>query len=261
VALQKSSHMFYVLLSIAGLALASCSSEPRTSLKAEYEIVRILPHDASAFTQGLIYKNGKLYESTGLYGQSSLREVEIETGQILRRRSLPKDIFGEGLTAWSNRLFQLTWREGLVLIYDADTLETVGSYSWTGEGWGITVWSNRLVASDGSARLRFFDPATLEPLGEIMVHADGAPVEFLNELETVGDEIFANIWREDRVARIDPSTGEVRGWLDFSALVPPHLRRSQEAVLNGLAYDPDGARLFITGKNWPILYEIRLRDK
>jgi glutamine cyclotransferase len=253
--------MFYRLLVFVVLSFAACAADPRAIPQPGYEILRTLPHDPSAFTQGLLYRNGSLFESTGLYGQSSLREVEINTGKVLRRRALPRHFFGEGLAEWSNRLFQLTWREGRVLVYDAETLETLGSYPWFGEGWGLTVWSNRLVASDGTARLRFIDPVTFEPTGDVVVRANGAPVEFLNELETVGDEIFANIWREYRVARIDPSTGEVRGWLDFSALAPDHLRRSQDAVLNGIAYDPETDRLFITGKNWPVLYEIRLRDR
>lgn len=243
------------------LALSACAAQRRPVSEAEYEILRTLPHDPSAFTQGLVFRDGHLIESTGLYGKSTLREVEIDTGNVLRRRALPSRYFGEGLALWSNRLFQLTWREGVVLMYDADTLETLGSFSWEGEGWGLTVWSNRLVASDGSARLRFHDPGTLEHLGELVVTDGGLPVRYLNELETVRGEVWANIWQEDRVARIDPATGRVLGWIDFSALVPPDLRRSREAVLNGIAYDPETDRLFITGKNWPVLYEIRMKTK
>lgn len=246
--------LFLVVL----LALSACAADRRAGAEPAYEVLRVLPHDPVAFTQGLLFRNGNLLESTGLYGQSSLREVDIETGAVLRRRALPRQLFGEGLAEWSNRLFQLTWREGLMLIYDADTLETIGSYPWEGEGWGLAVWSNRLVASDGTARLRFHDPETMAYLGEVWVTENGRPIRFLNELETVGGELWANIWREDRVARIDPATGEVRGWLDFSALIPANLRRSQEAVLNGIAFDAETGRLYITGKNWPVLYEIRL---
>lgn len=243
------------------LLLTACAAEQHHSVSQEYAVVRVLPHDASAFTQGLIYRNGTLLESTGLYGKSTLREVEIDTGHVIRHRSLPSRYFGEGLALWSNRLFQLTWREGVILVYDADTLETFGSYPWEGEGWGLAVWSNRLVASDGTARLRFHDPLTMAHLGDVVVLDDGRPVRFLNELETVRDELWANIWQEDRVARIDPASGRLLGWIDFSALVPPDLRRSQEAVLNGIAYDPEEDRLFITGKNWPVLYEIRMKPK
>lgn len=246
-------------LFVSLLALAACAAERRPAVEAAYEIVRTLPHDPEAFTQGLVFLDGKLLESTGLYGRSSLREVEIDTGAILRKRALARRLFGEGLAVWSNRVFQLTWREGIVMIYDASTLDPVGSYSWEGEGWGLAVWSNRLVASDGTARLRFFDPATMEALGEVVVTDNGRPVHFLNELETVRGELWANVWQDDRIARIDPSTGRVIDWIDFSLLVPAGLRRSQEAVLNGIAYDADSDRIFITGKNWPVLYEIRLK--
>lgn len=240
---------------------SSCAAEPVRTPEKAYRVLRTLPHDPAAFTQGLIFYNGRFLESTGLYGESTLREVEVETGKVLRRRSLPSRYFGEGIALWSNRIFQLTWREQVLFVYDAETFETIGSHPWRGEGWGLTLWSNRLVASDGTDRLRFYDPQTLQPLGEIVVHEKNRTIRFLNELETVGDEIFANVWRSDRIARINPITGEVVGWLDVSDLVPPSVRGSFEAVLNGIAYDPDTGRLYITGKRWPVVYEMILRDK
>lgn len=242
------------------LLLSACGANRQPAASADYEILRTLPHDPAAFTQGLLFHNGILLESTGLYGKSSLREVEVDTGAVLRKRALPHDLFGEGLALYSNRLYQLTWRENVVLLYDADTLETLGSFPLTGEGWGLAVWSNQLVASDGSAHLRFYDPATMHLLNDITVRDGDRAVRMLNELEIVGGELLANLWGEDRVARIDPTTGRVLGWLDFSALVPDGLRSSQEAVLNGIAYDPATKRLFVTGKNWPVLYELRLRE-
>lgn len=241
------------------LALTACGAG-RPAADAPYRILRTLPHDERAFTQGLLFRNSVLLESTGLYGHSSLREVDPESGTALRKRALPRDLFGEGLALWSNRLYQLTWREGVVLVYDADTLETLGSFPLAGEGWGLTTWSNQLIASDGTARLRFLDPTTLQERGEVFVLENGSPVRNLNELEIVDGELLANLWGEDRIARINPATGRVLGWLDFSALVPAGLRGSREAVLNGIAYDPETKRLFITGKNWPVLYELRLAD-
>jgi glutamine cyclotransferase len=238
------------------LLLTACGAG-RPGADAPYTVVRTLPHDASAFTQGLIFHRGLLFESTGLYGQSTLREVDPETGAVLRKRALPRDVFGEGLALHSNRLYQLTWREGLVFVYDADTLETVGSFPLAGEGWGLAAWDGKLIVSDGTARLRFYEPASFTLIAERTVRDGDRPVPRLNELEIVDGELLANIWGEDRVARIDPVTGAVRGWLDFSALVPKDLRRSTEAVLNGIAYDPATRRLFITGKNWPVLYEVK----
>lgn len=239
------------------LSLTACGAQ-RPSARAPYEVLRTLPHDERAFTQGLIYRNGVLLESTGLYGQSTLREVDPDSGRVLRKRALPRELFGEGLGLWSNRLYQLTWREGLVLVYDADTLETIGSFPLSGEGWGLTTWSNQLIVSDGSARLRFYEPASFTLTAERTVRDGDRTVSRLNELELVDGALLANIWGEDRVARIDPATGRVLGWLDFSALVPHDLRGSREKVLNGIAYDPATKRLFVTGKNWPVLYELNL---
>lgn len=261
---QHRERRIFALLSCCLILIwgaSSCAAEPVRTPEKAYRVLRTLPHDPAAFTQGLIFHNGRFLESTGLYGESTLREVDVDTGEVLRRRSLPSRYFGEGIALWSNRIFQLTWRENVLFLYDAATFETIGSYPWRGEGWGLTLWSNRLVASDGTDRLRFYDPQTLQPLGEIFVREKNQTIRFLNELETVGDEIFANVWRSDRIARINPTTGKVLGWLDMSDLVPPSLRGSLEAVLNGIAYDPDTGRLYITGKRWPVVYEVILQGE
>lgn len=250
-----------------GLALAlavsgaACNNRPvvsPVSPSTAYAVLARRPHDPSAFTQGLVYHKGRLYESTGLYGQSTLREIDPESGAVLRQRRLPKQFFGEGLALWSNRLFQLTWREGVLFVYDVESFEPIAAYEWRGEGWGLAVWNGRLVASDGSAILRFYDPGTLSLLGTVMVIEGTLPVHGINELESVRGELFANVFGKDYVIRIDPLSGRVLGRVDFRALVPPERLQRPEAVLNGLAYDEENDRLFLTGKNWPVLYELRL---
>lgn len=250
-----------------GLALAlavsgaACNSRPLISpvpVSTAYTVLARRPHDPSAFTQGLVYHNGRLYESTGHYGASTLREIDPESGAVLRQRRLPRQFFGEGLALWSNRLFQLTWREGVLFVYDLESFEPIGAYEWRGEGWGLAVWNGRLVASDGSAVLRFYDPDTLSLLGTVMVFEGDLPVYGINELESVRGELLANVYGKDYVIRIDPLSGRVIGRVDFRALVPPESLRQPEAVMNGLAYDEENDRLFLTGKNWPVLYELRL---
>jgi len=245
-------------LLIPAFALAACTSGRLPSIR--YDVIRTLPHDPQSFTQGLLALDGRLLESTGLYGSSSLIELDPSTGAELRRQAIPQDLFGEGLACHGGRLYQLTWREGVVRIYDAASLELRGQLPFSGQGWGLTTWSNRLVASDGTALLRFHDPATLERTGELIVTAQGRPLARLNELEMVEGDLFANVWGDTLIARIDPRNGHVTGWLDATPLVPEGLRGHREAVLNGIAYDPTTRRLFITGKNWPVLYELRLRD-
>ena len=248
-------------LLVALLLLCGCAGgQAPAPAPAGYAIVRTLPHDTAAFTQGLLFRNGMLLESTGLYGKSSLREVDPETGAVLRKRNLPRDLFGEGLALWSNRLHQLTWREGVLLVYDGDTLETLGSLAYEGEGWGLVAWSNRLLRTDGSARLYEHDPATFRLLDIRTVTDGGHPVDRLNELEIVEGELLANRLGDTRIARINPSTGAVHGWLDLTALVPEALRGSREYVLNGIAYDPETKHLFVTGKNWPVLYMLTLEN-
>jgi glutaminyl-peptide cyclotransferase len=225
-----------------------------------YSIVNVFPHDPGAFTQGLEYLDGVLYEGTGLNGRSSIRKVKLETGQVLQRRDISNQYFGEGLTIWHSELFQLTWQSGVALVYDRQSFAPRQTYKYTGEGWGLTHDAENLIMSDGTDALRFLDPATFRERRRIKVTAVGSPVMQLNELEWVKGEIFANVWQTDYVARIDPATGIVRGWLDLRGLLPARERASAD-VLNGIAYDAARDRLFVTGKLWPKLFEVRVFAK
>jgi glutamine cyclotransferase len=225
-----------------------------------YEVVRAYPHDPAAFTQGLQYVDGVLYEGTGLHGRSSVRKVHLETGAVLQRRDLGAQHFGEGITVWRSTLYQLTWRSGLAFAYDRETLILRHTFTYPGEGWGLTHDGQALIMSDGSDRLRVLDPATFAERRRVPVTAAGVPVPRLNELEYVRGEVFANVWQTDYVARIDPATGQVRGWIDLRGLLTP-AEAARADVLNGIAYDAAGDRLFVTGKLWPKLFEIRLRRR
>jgi glutamine cyclotransferase len=226
-----------------------------------YEIVNTYPHDPAAFSQGLVFRDGFLYEGTGRYGQSSLRQVDLESGRVLKFTSLSPRLFGEGITFSGDDLVQLTWRSGIGFVYDGQSFGRRGVFRYTGEGWGITTVGDRLVMSDGSANLRFLDPKTYRVVKTVAVRSQGKPVNQLNELENVEGEIYANVWGSDRIARISPETGQVLGWIDLAGLLPLHERVSRDAVLNGIAYDAEGKRLFVTGKLWPKLFEIRLVRK
>lgn len=223
-----------------------------------YEVVQAYPHDPQAFTQGLIYENGILYESTGLYGRSSLRQVDLETGEVLQQADLPEAYFAEGLTDWDDTLVQLTWREQVGFVYNQDDFTQIGTFDYPTEGWGLTQDGDRLIMSDGSSTLFFLDPETYAVTETVSVTDQGQEIVNINELEWVRGEIFANIWQTDDIIRIDPETGEVLGWIDLSGLLPEEERRVDTNVLNGIAYDPQDNRLFVTGKLWPKLYEIRL---
>jgi glutaminyl-peptide cyclotransferase len=220
------------------------------------EQVRSYPHDSTAFTQGLVWRGGRLYESTGRYGESTLRIVELETGRVIQRVPLGQQYFAEGLAAVGDSLYQLTWKEGVAFIWDAATLRQVAQVQYSGEGWGLTSDGQRLVVSDGSSYLTFVDPATFQVDTTVRVTDGGRPVDQLNELEWVKGEVWANVWHTQHIARIDPRSGQVKGWLDLAALIPPVT--DQEAVLNGIAYDEAADRLLVTGKLWPRLYEIRI---
>lgn len=200
-----------------------------------------------------------LYESTGLNGQSSLREVELETGAVVRRRDVPPQYFAEGLALFEDRLIQLTWQSRRGFVYDRRSFEPLGEFAYEGEGWGLTHDGRFLILSDGTDTLRFLDPVTFETVRTVAVAADGRPVARLNELEYICGEVYANVWQTDRIARIDPETGRVLGWLDLGGLLPPEDRAARVDVLNGIAYDPATGRLFVTGKWWPRLFEIRLK--
>jgi len=225
-----------------------------------YQIVRTYPHDTQAFTEGLVYRDGRLLESTGRF-PSDIRIVRLEDGVVLKRRQLDNAFFGEGIVDVGDRIVSLTWRNRLGFVWNGEDLSPVSAFSYEGEGWALTRDDHRLIMSDGTPELRFLDPVTLTETGRLLVTADGEPVERLNELEWVDGQIYANIWQTDRIARIDPATGHVVAWIDLTGLFPVSERVDPlDDVANGIAWDAEGRRLFVTGKNWPHLFEIRLTD-
>jgi glutaminyl-peptide cyclotransferase len=249
------------LLPLVLLSVLACSSERSVSRGTPtygFEVIQSWPHDPQAFTQGLVFRNGRLYEGTGGNGESSLREVELATGAVLRRRDLAAQYFGEGITFLGGRLFQLTWRSRVGFIYDAATFQPAGQFSYTGEGWGLTDDGTSLILSDGTSTLRFLDPTTFAVQRTLKVTDNGREVSQLNELEYVNGEVYANVWMKDVIARIDPATGNVKGWIDLTGLLAPEDRTGREDVLNGIAYDVANNRLLVTGKRWPRLFQIRV---
>jgi glutamine cyclotransferase len=233
--------------------LSSCSASRFT-----YKVINSYPHDRSAFTQGLAFADGVLYEGTGLRGLSTLRKVELETGDILQIRKIPNEEFGEGITIYEDKIIQLTWQANLGYVYDRESFELIEEFNYPTEGWGITHDGNRLIMSDGSSYLYFLDPETFEEIGRVAVTDNGIPITLLNELEYVHGEIYANVWLTDRIARIMPQTGQVKGWIDLKGILSNEGGGEQEGVLNGIAYDAENERLFVTGKLWPKLFEIEL---
>ncbi|MFO7975039.1 MAG: glutaminyl-peptide cyclotransferase [Candidatus Hydrogenedentota bacterium] len=257
-----------VALAFVAFAPASCVERP-SDLSDDaaqgiplytYRVVKTFPHDPEAFTQGFAFENGFLYEGTGLRGKSSLREVVVETGEVARMASLEDAYFGEGIAILGDRIVQLTWRSQIGFIYDKRTFERVGQFSYPTEGWGLTYDGARLIMSDGSSFLYFLDPETFERTGQVQVIGPSGPVTRLNELEYIDGEVYANVWRTDRIARIDPTTGALLGWINLEGLLAPEDRTGDEDVLNGIAYDPATNRLFVTGKRWPKVYEIELLE-
>lgn len=247
-------------LAVAVLASAAAQRIPAAAPVFGYEIVNRYPHDPEAFTQGLIYRDGFLYESTGLHGRSSLRKVRLETGQVVARREIDRRYFAEGLTDWGDRLIQLTWQSNIGFVYDLSSFTLLRTFDYPGEGWGITHDGRRLIMSDGTPALRFLDPATFQETGRLVVRDGGRPVDDLNELEFVEGEIYANVWLTDRIAIIAPDSGRVSAWVDLAGLLPQRTLRGDD-VLNGIAYDAARKRLFVTGKLWPALFEIRVRRR
>jgi glutamine cyclotransferase len=227
--------------------------------KYGYQIVNILPHDAHAFTQGLVVADGKFLESTGQEGQSSLRSVEPATGKVLKKVDVASPYFAEGIALLNGKIYQLTWQQQTGFVYDAQTFERVGQFNYDGEGWGLTTDGKSLILSDGSSRIRFIDPATFRVTRTIDVLEGQTPVLDLNELEYVEGEIYANVWHDNRIATIDPQTGRVTSWINLAGLMPEGELTDQEAVLNGIAYDPASKKLFVTGKLWPRIFEIKVK--
>lgn len=247
---------------LAGLLLAGSAASPASGSPVVpvygYEVVRVWPHDRNAFTQGLAWRNGELLESTGRY-PSTVRRVRLEDGVVLQRQELGSALFGEGLTEIDGRVFTLTWRSGRGFVWDADDLAPLGEFAYAGEGWGLADDGRRLILSDGTPVLRFLDPDTFAETGRVDVTLDGRPLARINELEWIEGEVFANVWQTDVLVRIDPATGEVSGVVDLSGLLSDRGGMDPtNDVLNGIAWDPEGRRLFVTGKNWPSLFEIRL---
>lgn len=223
-----------------------------------YRVVHTYPHDPNAFTQGLLYMDGHLYESTGLKGPSSLRMVDLESGKVQQFAPVPAQYFAEGLTDWGSTLIQLTWQSHVAFVYDRFSFRVLRTFNYDGEGWGLAEDGKNLILSDGSSTLRFLDPGDFHVVRRIEVKDGGKPVTELNELEYVRGQIYANVWHSDRIARISPATGRVLGWIDLSGLWPASQRPNPEDVLNGIAYDRAHNRLFVTGKFWPSLFEIEV---
>lgn len=226
-----------------------------------YVVLEEYPHDVAAFTQGLVYEDGFLYEGTGLRGRSSLRRVVPETGEVVQSHVLADQYFGEGITIYWDRIYQLTWQSNVGFIYDWETFEPIDEFSYPTEGWGLTHDGEYLIMSDGTATLHFLDPETLEEVWQVEVRDESGPVWRLNELEYIYGEVYANVWQTDLIARIDPDDGMVLGWIDLTGLLPTEERVQRVDVLNGIAYDLAGDRLFVTGKLWPKMYVIDLVPK
>lgn len=236
-----------------------------------YEIVNVYKHDPKAFTQGLVFHDGVFYESDGQYGESNLRKVEIESGKVLQKIDLPDEVFAEGLTAFNNKLYQITWQEQTAYVYDAKTFTRLREFRYQGNGWGLTNNGKELIMSDGTPVIKFINPENFQTVRTIAVLREGnLPLANINELEYVKGEIWATIWHSEStdilgkpnyIARIDPGDGKILGWIDLDGISPEDIERDSEYVLNGIAYDEKTDRIFITGKNWKKLFEIRLKPK
>ena len=273
--------MLYMRALIVALAFAACACGPSieagSTPEYTYQIVHTYPHDRSAFTEGLFYKDGFLYEGTGEEGQSDIRKVKLETGEVVQKHVIPEEYFGEGIIAWKDRLLELTWKTEVGFIYNLDTFEQQKEFHYPGQGWSFTTDGKRLFVDDGTTQIRIWDPETLQETGRISVTDQGQPINrspnwcsdpdgrCLNEMEWVKGEIYANIWMTDKIVRIDPKTGKVTGWVDCTGLLVPQDRieegKTPTDVMNGIAYDAQGDRLFVTGKRWPKLFEIKLVKK
>ena len=261
--MQMSNRSRRVLAAILAAApLAAAAATPMTVPVYGYQVVHVYPHDPNAFTEGLFWRDGYLYESTGLEGHSSVRKVRLDTGKVADGASLPPELFGEGITSWGDRLIGLTWKTQVGYVLDMNTLQIKSQFNYPGEGWGLTHDDHELIMSDGTPELRFLDPTTLHELRRVKVTAGGKPVLQINELEWVEGEVYANIWQTDKIARIDPKTGNVVGWIDLAGLLPKKdFIPDRTDVLNGIAYDASTQRLFVTGKLWPKLFEIKVVPK
>ncbi len=267
-----SKFLLRFLLLSALAATLSCSSIPEDDggkhTKSPqpvpiytYMILNTYTHDRDAFTQGLVLENGVLYEGTGLYGKSSLRKVDLETGKVLQVHRLPSAYFGEGITILGDTIIQLTWQSKSGFVYDKNSFEVLREFTYKTEGWGITNDGKRLIMSDGTSTLYFLDANTFIVTSHVQVYDSNVTVANLNELEYIRGQVYANVWHTDSIAIIDPNSGRVTGWIDLSGLLPPKTDGMPVDVLNGIAYDTEAGRLFVTGKLWPSLFEIELVTK
>ncbi len=247
-------------IALAAVLLALVGTPAQSAITTfGYRVVHTYPHDPQAFTEGLFYQDGYLYESTGLNGRSSIRKVSLRSGSVVRQRALDPRYFGEGIVAWGDRLIQLTWQSGEGFVYDLATFRAEGQFRYAGEGWALTRDDHHILMSDGTPFIRLLDPATLQETGRVKVTRNGVPLANLNELEWVRGRLLANIWQTNTIVQIDPASGEVVGEIDLTGLLDrTRVRSGSEDVLNGIAYDARHDRLFVTGKNWPSLFEIRL---
>lgn len=249
------------LLPLAALALYGCTGEPSKSLPIQaYRVVNTYPHDPLAYCQGLIYHEGRLIESTGQYRQSSVRHVDLVTGTVINKRALAPQLFGEGLTFHDGELWQLTWKAGIAFVLDPSTLEVKREVKYSGDGWGITSNGSQLITSNGTDTLTFRDPKTLKETRTIQVHDGDVVFDFINELEWIDGEIWANVWKREYIVRINPENGQLNGWIDMRGLYNPSNNPHPDSVLNGIAWDKASNRIFVTGKLWPTLFEIEVLD-
>lgn len=258
-----------IFLAIASFALVPSSAAYAANNQTQtspipvygYKIINVYPHDRTAYTEGLVYDGKTLYESTGLYGKSTLRQVDLKTGRVQKLYRLSDDIFGEGLTLWKDQLIQLTWKSGIGFVYDRNSFNQTRSFSYSREGWGIANDSRKLIMSDGTDTLYFLNPDTFDDTGSIRVTVNGEPVNLLNELEFVKGKVYANVYYSSRIAVISPETGEVTGWIDLQGLVDRENQLGNVDVLNGIAYEADKDLFIVTGKLWPELFEIEIQPK
>ena len=267
-ATRRTVAVLTLLLSFTSL---HCQTGPAANLAGDetsgkpaiygFEVVHAFPHDRGAYTQGLIFHDGKLLESTGQVSRSSLRRTELETGKVLQKVEVPPPHFAEGIALLKGKIYQLTWQDQVGFIYDAWTFDKIGQFNYQGEGWGLATDGQSLILSDGSNRIRFLDPDNFQVRKTIAVLDGKTPIIQLNEIEYIQGEIYANIWHANRIARIDPQTGKVVGWLDLTGLLAPGEVQDEEAVLNGIAFDAATGRIFVTGKLWPKLFEIKVVRK
>ena len=250
--------VFIIILAVLLVLFYRDSNNPEIATTYTYEIINTFPHDRNAFTQGLVFEDGVLYEGTGLYGRSTLRKVELETGNILQMHQLLTKFFGEGITIYGDSIIQLTYKENVGFVYNKDTFELLRKFNYPTEGWGITHNGRHLIMSDGTPTLYFLNPETFEQVSRIKVYDRNTPLWGLNELEYVEGQIYANIWPTERIAVIAPDTGRVTGWIDLKGLFTQQDYSRPVDVLNGIGYDKNNGRLFVTGKFWPKLFEIKL---